>query len=392
MLEAILELSSELDLERLLQRVTELARELVGAEYAALGVVSADGRSLADFLHSGLTDAEVEAIGDLPRGRGILGELLHHPAPLRLSRLSEHPASVGFPPNHPEMTAFLGVPLEFRGKVSGNLYLTNKLAGGDFTAEDQAVVLALAAQAAVAIHNVRTYEREQELVAELRHLNQAKSDFVSTVSHELRSPITALSGLSQTLAHLRDTMTAEEVGECVAAIDRQAARLGRLVDDLLDLSRIESGRIDVDPVPVDVVDVLGSAVDGSAGVADVAVRVDTGLRAVLDPGRLDQIVVNLVTNAVRHGGPTVEVVAHRTEDPDGLEVVVRDDGDGVPSSLEPRLFERFGRGKGSTGSGLGLAISWALADAMGGTLTHRRVDGWTEFVLRLPSTMQTDRT
>ena len=157
LVDAGISLSSELRLDDLLARIVEAAREVVGARYAALGVLDTDRTMLAEFVTAGLDEAQRAAIGELPRGRGLLGALIRDARPLRLERISDDPRSVGFPPNHPQMESFLGVPVGFRGQVFGNLYLTDKL-GGPFTAEDEQIALTLASQAAVAVENVRRLE------------------------------------------------------------------------------------------------------------------------------------------------------------------------------------------------------------------------------------------
>src|SRR5262249_10692128 len=137
-------ITSELSLDALLQRLVESASELTGARYAALGVIGQSGSELERFLTTGI-DAETEAaIGDLPRGRGILGVLIRAATPLRLHNIGDDPRPVGFPPSHPPMRTFLGVPILVRGVAYGNLYLTEKAGGEDFTAEDQEVVELLA--------------------------------------------------------------------------------------------------------------------------------------------------------------------------------------------------------------------------------------------------------
>ncbi|MGW6918529.1 GAF domain-containing protein [Kitasatospora sp. NPDC054939] len=161
LLEAVLAVGRELDLGQALHRIVEAAADLVDARYAALGVIGADGHSLSQFLTVGLTDAEIEAIGPLPSGRGILGELIRDPQPLRCPVLSDHPASAGFPQHHPPMHTFLGVPVRVRGEVFGNLYLTDKRGGLDFDADDEAVIATLAVAAGVAIDNARLYEEAQ---------------------------------------------------------------------------------------------------------------------------------------------------------------------------------------------------------------------------------------
>ncbi|MFF4408873.1 GAF domain-containing protein [Streptomyces sp. NPDC001262] len=158
LLEAVLSVGRELDLEHVLRRIVEAAVALVDAQYGALGVIGPDGRTLSQFLTVGLSDGQIKAIGPYPEGHGILGELIRHPEPLRLPKLSEHPSSYGFPPNHPPMHSFLGVPIRVRDEVFGNLYLTEKRGGADFEDEDESVLSTLAVAAGVAIDNARLYE------------------------------------------------------------------------------------------------------------------------------------------------------------------------------------------------------------------------------------------
>jgi signal transduction histidine kinase len=156
-LDAVLAIGTGLDLQTVLHRIIEAAVQLVDAQYGALGVID-DVRLLSQFLTVGIDEATAAQIGPLPRGGGILGLLIDDPRPLRLHDLGDHPAAFGFPANHPPMRSFLGVPIRVRNEVFGNLYLTEKVGGGDFDDEDQSVVLALAAAAGVAIENARLYD------------------------------------------------------------------------------------------------------------------------------------------------------------------------------------------------------------------------------------------
>ncbi|MDX6665532.1 MAG: hypothetical protein QOG68_1738 [Solirubrobacteraceae bacterium] len=153
------ELVSDLDLDSVLDHLLETAQELTGARYAAVGVLDESRQELAQFITRGIDEATHSAIGALPRGRGLLGELIAHPNPLRLAEVSAHDASYGFPAGHPPMTTFLGVPVLIRGEAWGNLYLTDK--PGGFDADDEEATIVLAAWAAVAIHNARLYTAVQ---------------------------------------------------------------------------------------------------------------------------------------------------------------------------------------------------------------------------------------
>ena len=159
---------SELDLEVVLQRVLESARELSGARYAALGVTDEARSELERFIVTGIDEDDRERIGDLPRGRGVLGELIAHPMPLRLADVGAHPHSYGFPPGHPPMRTFLGVPVLIRGVPFGNLYLTEKAGGEEFTEEDEEAITLLAEFAAVAIDHARRYSRLDAQHSELK--------------------------------------------------------------------------------------------------------------------------------------------------------------------------------------------------------------------------------
>jgi signal transduction histidine kinase len=172
LVDAGIAVTSELSLDAALQRIVEAAAELTGASYAALGVIDSSGRALERFLTTGIDAETHERIGELPLGRGILGALIRDTRTLRLHDLSTDPRSVGFPPHHPPMRTFLGVPILLRGVAYGNLYLTEKAGGQDFTAEDEELTTLLAAQAAVAIENARLYESATRWLAQLQSLSE----------------------------------------------------------------------------------------------------------------------------------------------------------------------------------------------------------------------------
>jgi signal transduction histidine kinase len=180
-------LTTELDQEVVLDRVLETAREITGARYAALGILNDEHGGLERFLTSGVDDATRRAIGDLPRGRGILGVLIDHPQPLRLADVARHPSSYGFPDGHPVMRNFLGVPVVIRGRAWGNLYLTEK-SHGEFTETDEEAAVILAEWAAVAIENARLYEtserRRRELEKAFRGL-EATRDVAIAIGDEI---------------------------------------------------------------------------------------------------------------------------------------------------------------------------------------------------------------
>src|SRR5687768_7512743 len=158
LLDAVVSIAGDLSLDSVLERIVRTASELAGARYAALGVLGfGHDRRLQAFITFGLTDEQRARIGSLPTGHGLLGHTIDQPEPLRLHDLSSHQSSYGFPPEHPAMRSFLGVPVRIRDKVFGNLYLTEKAGGGDFSEQDESIVVALAAAAGVVIENARLY-------------------------------------------------------------------------------------------------------------------------------------------------------------------------------------------------------------------------------------------
>lgn len=181
-------LMNELDPPTVLERVLQTARELTGARYAALGILNEDRSGLAQFLTAGVDEQTRRAIGELPHGRGVLGVLIDHPQPLRLADVGEHPASYGFPAGHPVMHSFLGVPIVIRGQAWGNLYLTEKPGGAQFSAQDEEAAVILAEWAAVAIDNARMYEtsehRREELEKAFRAL-EATRDVAVAIGGEI---------------------------------------------------------------------------------------------------------------------------------------------------------------------------------------------------------------
>ena len=174
-------LASELSLDAVLKKIVETAAELTRAQYAALGVIDPTGLALERFIVTGVDPETQDAIGELPRGRGILGALIDDAEPLRLDNLADDPRSVGFPPNHPPMRSFLGVPILLRGVAYGNLYLTEKADGASFTDEDEELTTLLSSQAAVAIENARLYEAATRWLKQLESLNEISNALVSEV-------------------------------------------------------------------------------------------------------------------------------------------------------------------------------------------------------------------
>ena len=245
LVEAGIALSSELSLDALLQQLVETAAQLTGAQYAALGVIDQTGTNLERFLTTGIDEETHAAIGDLPRGRGILGVLIRDAQPLRLDDLGDDPRSVGFPAHHPPMQSFLGVPILLRGVAYGNLYLTEKEGGESFTDEDEELTQLLAAQAAVAIENTRLYETSTRWLRHLESLNEIGDALASEL--ELEPLLGLVARRTRDLLNARLLLIAlPNAGrDClrVAAADGEGSDAYGLVGIELELGGSKTGRV-----------------------------------------------------------------------------------------------------------------------------------------------------
>ena len=370
--------------------MVDSAREVVGAKYAALGVLSVAGDSLDAFVTSGMSDEVRAGIGELPHGRGLLGVLIHDATPLRSADINAHPQRYGFPPGHPPMKSFLGVPIVARGKVFGNLYLTEKVGQDEFGLEDEQIAVLLAANAAVAIENARLYEEGQRLVAQVQGMQRQRDLFFAMMNHELRNALTSVYGWAELLVRGK---APDAVPLAAREVYDAAERTIELLNNFLDLTRLDAGK--VRPV-VREVDALHAAERSFSAVAPAArskqiVLEHAGDTAAItlhtDPVRLEQILVNLLSNAVRHSPSSAPVVLDIRAKNGRAYFRVINRGAGVAPELVERIFEPFERfdPHSGLGTGLGLPVSRRLAEVLGGTLAVEHADHTgSTFLLNLP--------
>lgn len=379
------------DLERVLQQVVDAAREVVGARYAALGVLGDDRKTLVQFVTSGLDEAARHKIGELPRGRGLLGHVIQEGKPIRTADINRHPERYGFPPHHPPMTSFLGVPVKGRGGVFGNLYLTEKIDAPEFNAEDEAIAILLASQTAAAVENARLYGESEQLVAQIRTMQRQRDLFFAMMNHELRNALTGVYGWAERLIKPRSPEGMEQAGR---EVYEAAERTIVLLNNFLDLMRLDAGKVRPVLRDVDVGAALQRVIAASEPAA-AAKRVQLKSAANdaphplrTDPVRLEQILLNLLSNAIRHS-PEGAVVAVSVKHVSGAAwFAVIDHGPGVPVDVRDRIFEPFERfdPHSGLGTGLGLPVSRRLAEALGGTLTMEETSGGgATFILKVPS-------
>ena len=347
-----IDLTAELSLESLLEKIVEISRSLVGARYGALAVLDRDGR-VGRFLTSGLTSETEALIGALPEGHGLLGLLLKKGEPLRLSDISGHPAGVGFPAGHPQMTTFLGIPIASKGEVIGSLYLTDKDGGEDFNQADQEAVATLAAQAAVAIENARLYEQLQDLAA-FQERERIAMDLHDGV-------IQSIYAIGLNLESCTD-MGGEDRPELRRRLEKTIDGLNEVIEDI----RRYIFDLRSTPRPTSLRRALEHAVDelrlnGSIEAHLIAEEFDD-ITSQERVQHLSQIAREAAANIIKHAKAntaTIQVAASR----DRLCLSVRDDGVGFDWA---DLME---------GSGQGIGNMRHRAQGMGGELFVRSAPG-----------------
>ena len=381
---------SEHTLDVVLQRIVDGAREVVGARYAALGVLAQDGKSLATFVTSGIDETLRARIGDLPHGRGLLGLVIREAKPIRTADIARHAAQCGFPPHHPMMHSFLGVPIRLGRSVFGNLYFTEKTGAREFDAEDEGIAVLLATQAAVAIENARLMEESERLLSQVRDMQRQRDLFFAMMNHELRNALTGVYGWAERLVRPR---TAEGLAQAAKEVYEGTERTISLLNNFLDLTRLDAGKVRPVWREVDAQEAAQRAVTGFEPAAEakhLVLAVDVrkpsaSLRT--DPVRLQQILVNLLSNAIRHSPEGGRVQLGVQPNGTTFEFFVQDEGPGVPREALERIFEPFERfdPHSGVGTGLGLPVSRRLAEVLGGQLRVKSAPGQgATFTLELP--------
>lgn len=361
LLDAVLSIGSDLDLAGVLDRIARAACTLTGARYGALGVLDSAGTGLDEFIHVGMDEGAVERIGHLPEGDGILGLLILDPRPLRLDDLSAHPDAVGFPPGHPVMRTFLGVPLRVRGQVFGNLYLTEKDGAAGFTGDDERLVLGLAGAAGIAIENARLHARvaalttagDRERIA--RDLHDTVIQRIFAIGLALQSSVPLVeepelrSRIEEAVTDLDDTI--RQVRTAIFALEPPPAAVQGLRSRVLELCAEAARSLAFEPEvrfsgPID---------------QQVSQRVAGELLATLREA---------LSNVARHaraGSTEVEIAVAGGH----VHLRILDDGIGVDAAAHR--------------SGSGLPNMAARAEALGGSFTFAtRPEGGTEVLWRVP--------
>lgn len=348
LLDAVLTIGTDLDLPAMLRRIVEAAVELVDAQYGALGVLDESRQRLAQFITVGMDDETYRSIGHLPEGHGILGLLIVDAKPIRLPDLTEHPDSAGFPPKHPPMRSFLGVPIRLRDEVFGNLYLTDKTTAEVFTDVDVELVVGLAAAAGVAIENARLHTRVQEL-ALIEDRERIARDLHDTVIQRLFATGLALQGTAR-LVQSDPPMAASRIEMAVDDLDLTVKYIRTAIFGL------EGTRVAATGARRQVLDVVEEATRPLG--FEPRVLIDGPLDSAPDDNLVKDLLAVLreaLSNVARHANAsraTVDVIV----DQDQVMLRVTDNGVGPPPA-------------DGDGGGLGLGNMATRAERHGGTLS-----------------------
>jgi signal transduction histidine kinase len=332
LVEAGLALASELDLDALLQRIADLAREVIGARYGAVGVVGDDGLLLR-FVYSGIDQETADRIGDLPHGRGLLGVLLEGGRPMRMKEIASHPDSYGFPPHHPPMNSFLGVPIIIRDRVYGRLYFTEKQDASEFTEDDERIAMTLAAQAGVAIQNANLLEevkvRGDEL-AVLEERDRISKELHDGVIQSIYSAGLSLQGAMSMIDRDPDG-TKKRMDEVIGTLDNVVRDVRSYIFALQPKSVEERGlKKAIEELVSDLQ--INALVEATVELSDDALEMIPGAAR----GDLIQMVREILSNVARHAQASEVSVACAVREGKTVVLTIEDDGIGFDPATVTR--------------------------------------------------------
>jgi signal transduction histidine kinase len=363
---------AHLEVNELLAVLLPRIRDILQTDTCAVLLLDEDTNELVARAALGIEE-EVEQGVRIPLGAGFAGRVAAEARPMVIDVDTYEIYNPIL--RQKQIKSMLGVPLLVRGFALGVLHV-GTLTPRRFTRSEVDLLQIVAERVALAIERARLHE-------ELVQLDQLKLNFVAIASHELRTPATAVYGILKTLAERGDDLPSDLREELLQVGVEQGERLRRLLEDLLDLSRLDARAITVDPRPVVLRSTLADVVHATLPTGElVELDIPDDLAAVVDPVVLERVVSNLVANAARYGAPPIRIAAKQRDR--HLRVTVEDAGPGIPKDLEGRVFDRFARGGGETGHGLGLAIARAYAQAHGGDLVYDPSGRGARFELLIP--------
>lgn len=361
LLEAVLLLEQDISLPVLLRHFIEEACSMVGARYGALGVLNEDHTALSEFITVGF-DAQTEAtIGPRPTGKGILGLLIEEPHAIRMANIADHPKRYGFPPNHPPMKSFLGVPVRARDEVFGNLYLTDKMGWNEFTKDDEELVQGLALAAGIAIENARLHQRVGQM-AVFEDRDRIARDLHDAVVQQLFAIGLSLQGITRSM---ESPAVTERINRAIADIDDSIRQIRASIFELSSTSDIQGSRAAVLALVAD----LESTMDFEARVS-----FEGPVDSSLSPGVLEHLLFALhesLTNVAKHAQATEARVSVRVNARSCL-LRVQDNGRGFSASAS------------SSPDGIGLTNLRGRAEKLQGEMTIESSESGTTVEWSVP--------
>jgi signal transduction histidine kinase len=370
---------TNLTLSELLQELVDRVRTAVAADTCAILLLDEPTNELVARAARGIEE-EVERGVRIPVGKGFAGRIAAERRPIVIEDV-DHADVLNPILREKGIKSLLGAPLISRGMVLGVIHV-GMLQPHVFSEEEVQLLELAAGRAGAGLERALVHD-------ELIRLDRVRHSFITTASHELRTPATAVIGAALTLKNQAARLSAEDEWELKEMLAEQAQRMVRLIEQLLDVSRIENEALELQPQRLKLVDHLRGTVEGVAGgaggAAGISLDVPSDLELEADPHALERVISNLLGNAVRYGKPPI-VVSARKQDRH-VRVIVSDSGAGLPQEVQERLFEQFVRGansEGRQGTGLGLAIARSYARAHGGDLVYHPGEDGARFELILP--------
>jgi PAS domain S-box-containing protein len=379
--------SSQSPTPAVLQVIVKEARDLVDAEYAALGVSQGPDKPFDPFVHAGMDERVRERIGQPPRPVGAFGGAAHERRAVRLKDVRKSPAFRGFPPGHPVMTSFLGLPVVLGDHVLGSLYVANKRGGAEFTDDDQRALERFALGAGVACEIARLQGVTQEAV-------RSRDLALAIVSHDLRNPLACIALACTAILSNAPPTERRRDRRRVEQIQRATERMRRLIEDLFTATMIESGMLPVQAEPSAVGQLLEEAQQVFGPLTEAKsvrldLHVDPGLPLVrCAPDRVLQAVSNLLGNAVKFSRAGQAIRIDARQENGKVVIAVSDEGPGIAPEMLPHVFDRYFKGDdGKGGAGLGLYITRGIIEAHGGRIwVKSRLGAGSTFSFTLPTT------
>ena len=361
--DAVKSINSGASVEDVLEQIVKSSRQILDARYGAVAILRPDS-TIAQFVVDGLEPEEIEKIGDLPRGRGMLGAVIESGAAIRSPDISRDPRRSGFPPGHPPMKSFLGVPIRVDGQIMGTLYLTDKRSAESFSSEDEWIAGVLAEHAGIAVHKAR--------------LLTARETFISIAAHELRTPVGAAQLAVETAIERGGPQAGEGTeDELLLDVKRYIEDLSHEIEDLLDASRLEHGTFRLRRRQADLREICAAAcsrMEWAYGEERIRRHLgDDPIPGRWDGTRLEMAVANILENALRFSGNETTVDIYAESEAGRATISIVDKGPGIAGHDLPHIWNPYTQGASlggdHHGAGIGLFVVREIEEAHAGTVT-----------------------